>query len=362
MNTIAAWASELLAHVVAFFSAAYALMQPHHLTGDMPWWSFAVAEIANRLREMVWFVLIGIGLYAFYVRKRDERFSLVAGLKYLLPKWIYGHASFRIDMMALPFQIGLNFFVLVGLTVGATSTHDWLLHRLGPSPSRVPNGVLAVVLQVILTMEAADFSRFLWHYQGHKVPFFWAFHHGHHSAEVLHPFSVRTHPVDMLLRTLYTGGGGGLLAGALIYAVGITPSATAAAWIAGIGVFVGALAVFEHNHVRLSFGKTLDRFFYAPYMHQIHHSALLQHRDKNLGLTGGIILWDWLFGTLYRPTPDEKMVWGSTLEELGDNNPHRTLWGFFVGPLKAAVQALRGPAGESAPAAQAPSRGTAALP
>jgi sterol desaturase/sphingolipid hydroxylase (fatty acid hydroxylase superfamily) len=360
MSTTDSWANDWIAQVAAFFCAAYhVLLQPHHLTADMPLWSFAATELANRGREMVWFVLIGICLYAWNVRRPGERFSLVSGLRYLLPKSIYGHASFRIDMMALPFQIALNFFVLVGLTVGATSAYGWFLHRFGHSPLAVPDGWISVLLQVLITMEAADFCRFLWHYQGHKVPFFWAFHHGHHSAEVLHPFSVRTHPVDMILRMIYTGGGGGLLAGALMYLFAVAPSPAGTSWTAGIAVLVAALAVFEHNHVRLSFGKTLDRFFYAPCMHQIHHSALPQHQDKNLGLTGGVIFWDWLFGTLYRPTPDEKLVWGSTLQELGENNPHRTLRGFFIGPLKGAAQTLRKPASRISRNTPVPSAGTA---
>ena len=46
--------------------------------------------------------------------------------------------------------------------------------------------VQLVLLQVLFTLLGADIARFAWHYQGHKVPFFWAFHKGHHSPEVLH--------------------------------------------------------------------------------------------------------------------------------------------------------------------------------
>jgi hypothetical protein len=61
----------------------------------------------------------------------------------------------------------------------------------------------------------------------------------------------------------------------------------------------------------------------------------------NLGITGGFILWDYLFGTLYWPKPHERVVWGASLEELGPHNPHRNLKGFFYGPFVAAFRTLR---------------------
>jgi sterol desaturase/sphingolipid hydroxylase (fatty acid hydroxylase superfamily) len=64
------------------------------------------------------------------------------------------------------------------------------------------------------------------------VPFFWEFHKGHHSAEILHPFGVRTHPVDMFIRNTYLVAGGGLIGGALIYLLGMNFSVAAASYTA----------------------------------------------------------------------------------------------------------------------------------
>jgi len=235
----------------------------------------------------------------------------------------------------------VGFFGLAGVTLGPGIVQSWLLHRLGPSPLHLPQNGLTIALQVILVVLARDFGRFMWHYQGHVVPFFWEFHKGHHSAEVLHPFGVRTHPVDRFIGNTYTGAGSGLIAGGLIYGLGMSYSVTTIYYVTLLLAIFGVLEIFEHTHVRVSFGRPCNRIFYAPYMHHFHHGALPQHMNVNLGITGGLTLWDYLFGTLYWPTPQEKIVWGASLQELGDNNPHRTLEGFFWGPFVAAFGTLR---------------------
>jgi sterol desaturase/sphingolipid hydroxylase (fatty acid hydroxylase superfamily) len=319
--------------------AAFHFLQPHPAP-QKTYGVWVLSSLANIGRGYVWFLLLGMVFYAVFVRNRGERLSLRAGLKFLLPSSIYGNPSFRVDVCSLPLEMGLNMLALAALTIGAAAVQGWLLLRLGHSPITIPAGGFAVALQVVVTLLAVDFARFLWHYQGHKVPFFWAFHHGHHSAEVLHPFFVRTHPVDAIIRWGYMYGGGGLLGGTLIYLLGMQASATAAAYVAAIGTFVALLQHFEHSHVRVSFGR-LNRFFYSPYMHHIHHGALVKHHDKNLGLTGGLTLWDHLFGTLYLPHPQEEVPIGSSLEELGANNPHRNIVLFLLEPFQAAAASLR---------------------
>jgi len=319
----------------------------------------ALASLQNIAHSLAWFLLIGLGVYAVSLRRSGrpglerfdyahpihepgDRFSLAGAFHYLLPGSFYRHASFRFDVLWLPFSIVLNFFGLLGVTLGPGIVQAWLLQRFGHSPVTILHaGALATTLQVILVLIARDFGRFVWHYQGHVVPFFWEFHKGHHSAEVLHPFGVRTHPIDMFIRNTYTGVGSGLIAGTLIYLLGMSYSPAAAAYVVlGLAIFLVG-EIFEHTHVRISFGRPLNRIFYAPYLHHFHHGAGPEHRDVNLGITGGFTLWDYLFGTLYWPKPGEKVIWGASLEELGPDNPHRNLKGFFWGPFVAAFRTLR---------------------
>ncbi len=326
--------------LTAFLQAAYTFVQPQSTRG-MSLVPFALTNLENILRGYVWFIVAGLVIYAVYGRQPGERFSLIGGFKFILPSSIYRHASFKFDLLWLPFQIALSFFVFSALSIGAEAVQHWLAGRFGPSPISIPEGGIAVALQVIFILLAADFARFLWHYQGHSMPLFWAFHHGHHSAEVLHPFFVRTHPMDMLVRMAYMGALSGILGGSLIYITGMTVTGSAAAWVTGIGSAALLFQHFEHSHIRISFGKFLDRIFYAPHMHQIHHSAIVAHHDKNLGITGGLILWDYLFGTLYWRKPGEEVIYGGRLDELGENNPHRTLKGFLLNPFKVARKALK---------------------
>jgi hypothetical protein len=99
--------------------------------------------------------------------------------------------------------------------------------------------------------------------------------------------------------------------------------------------------MFEHSHVRVSYGRTLDRLFYAPYMHHFHHGAGPEHLKVSLGFTGGLILCDCLFGTLHWLRSGEKVVWGASREERGANDPHQSLWVYFVDPFVEAFRVLR---------------------
>ncbi len=150
--------------LLAFLQAAYDFMLPHH-PAHRTLLSSAANNVANIGRGYVWFVLFGFLVYVLSVHKRGDSFSMKAGLKYLLPESIYTHASFKIDLLVLPFQILLGFFVLSALTLGSGTVQSWLLQKFGHSPLVIPDGGFAVALQVVVILLAADFARFMWHYQ-----------------------------------------------------------------------------------------------------------------------------------------------------------------------------------------------------
>jgi sterol desaturase/sphingolipid hydroxylase (fatty acid hydroxylase superfamily) len=306
-------------------------------------WYFVVGMIAYWL-TVRWFGKSGVNRFTYALPIEEpgqKQGSFWSPLKYLVPKSFVTHPSFKIDLMWMPFGWVLSFLGLFAITLGTGTVAGWLTQKLGPSLLAIPDGALSITLQVVIILLGRDLGRFAWHYQGHAVPFFWEFHKGHHSAEVLHPFGVRTHPIDMIVRNTYMGAGGGLIAGTAIYLLGLNFSLTAASYAATVLAVFQVAENFEHSHISISFGKTLDRFFYAPYMHHFHHGALERHYNKNLGIVGGLTLWDYLCGTLYRPTQGELIVWGASMDELGEKNPHRTLWGFFWTPFVEAFKTLR---------------------
>ena len=194
--------------------------------------------IEGYVQIFIWYTLLGWALYAVSVttmRKRGgarfsysvpidppgDKVSLLGGLKYVLPRAIYTHPSFKIDMLWTPFATVLRLAGVLTVTLGAGVVQGWLYRKAGPSVLTIPEGYLAIGLQVVLLLLARDFTRYMWHYQAHSVRFFWEFHKVHHSAEVLHPFGVRTHPVDLFLRNSYIGVGGALLAGSAMYLLGM---------------------------------------------------------------------------------------------------------------------------------------------
>ena len=311
------------------------------------------------VRVLIWYVLAATALYlatiAIHGKTSGHRFrfalnlndpgnirTFMGGLRYLFPRAIYTHPSFRIDLAWFPINVALRLTGIFGIVLGAATVQRWLTANVGTLwVMPIPDGLFAVAAQVLIMLLARDFARFVWHYQSHTVAFFWEFHKVHHSAEVLHPFGVRTHPFDLFIRNTYIGVGGGLIAGTLIYVLGMeysSPTTIAFFYAVGIWKLVEHL---EHSHVCFSFGGMLGKIFYSPYLHLFHHSAAPEHRCVNLGLAGGLTLWDRLFGTLYIPQDGEHLVWGASSEELGEHNPHRTLWQLFWTPFVAAFRTLR---------------------
>jgi len=67
-----------------------------------------------------------------------------------------------------------------------------------------------------------------------------------------------------------------------------------------------------HSDTGWSFGP-LGRIFVSPSFHEVHHSSLEPHLDKNYG--GVLSIWDRLFGTL-TPRGDQELVYGLVAERL----------------------------------------------
>jgi sterol desaturase/sphingolipid hydroxylase (fatty acid hydroxylase superfamily) len=359
MSIVNRWATGVVAHLASVSHEAFAVafLALHHPANSA---QLLLSIVESLSRRTLWFLVAGLVVYTFSIVRKSGRpslakfsysvpieepgdhFSLRRGLSYLLPKSFYSHWSFWLDMKWAPFNLAQIFLHLGGLTLGVGAVQLWLLHHFGHSRISVADSESAALLEAVIILLASDFGHYMWHFQAHKVPFFWEFHKPHHAIEVLHPFGVRNHPIDMVLRGTYMGVGGGIIAGTLIYLLGMRFNITAAAYVAGWYGVLGVFSLFEHTHVRMSYGKTLSRLFFAPYMHHFHHGAGSEHQNVNLGFTGGLLLWDYLFGTLYWPKAGEKVVWGASLEELGANNPYQSLWVFITRPCVEAFRVLLG--------------------
>jgi sterol desaturase/sphingolipid hydroxylase (fatty acid hydroxylase superfamily) len=199
-----------------------------------------------------------------------------------------------------------------------------------------------MALLTLVFAAVADFSTYLVHRLHHENPVLWPFHAVHHSAEVLTPVTLyRKHPVYDVL--------GGLLRATL---VGITTGIVVYAFFGKVGVLAlgGANLVYcafnfvgsnlRHSHIWFGYGPVLERIFISPAQHQVHHSRLPVHHDKNYGEI--FALWDWMFGTLYLPRGEEKFEIG--LADAAGNplpQPHASLRSALLEPFVSSGRALR---------------------
>ena len=159
-------------------------------------------------------------------------------------------------------------------------------------------------IYAVVVLLAFDFLGFYLHYLYHKIGWLWELHKVHHSAEVLTPFTLaRFHPLQIFIGTSALTVVVAVHSGSAMYFYDDAILTWTVGAVVSWTVINGALNQFYHSHVWLSYGP-LNRILYSPAHHRIHHSALPQHRDKNLG--GLITFWDVLFGTHYLPKDTER--------------------------------------------------------
>lgn len=256
-------------------------------------------------------------------------FLLALAVLWLQHRQLHRHATFRQHLLATVLapkhwfnrSSGVDVLCLLGnsalraaIVVPLLGTHlalalvvaRSLQSQLGNAPELAMSwlGIAALYTLVFFVLE--DFSRFLLHFSMHKSRFLWRFHRLHHSATSLTPLTLfRAHPVEM---ALYYGRGlivFGMVSGVFIYLFGGRLSGLQILGVDALGFAFNMMgANLRHSQVWLSFGR-FERWFISPAQHQIHHSAALEHRDRNFGTC--LALWDRLFAsdlrTQHTPQP-----------------------------------------------------------
>jgi len=169
-------------------------------------------------------------------------------------------------------------------------------------------GFPGAFLTGILLFLYLDLCSFVRHYITHKVKWLWYFHMTHHMATSLSPLTkTREHPLyhifNMSLRIILAFPG-------TLFIFSLIGSNQESS---DLIVLVLALIFFQFNlHLRhspfpISYGF-LDKVLMSPYMHQVHHSKLEKHWDKNFGVA--LSIWDRMAGTLYIPAKGESLEFG----------------------------------------------------
>jgi sterol desaturase/sphingolipid hydroxylase (fatty acid hydroxylase superfamily) len=135
-----------------------------------------------------------------------------------------------------------------------------------------------------------DLFRYSIHRLQHKVPFLWAMHSFHHSANAL---TLVTGARHFWLEKLIFGGFLPLFQ--ILFTV---PEDM----VTIIGLFYFLPDGCAHLNVRFSMGRLIT-VLNSPQWHRIHHSVQPEHFDKNFA--AAFPLWDFVFGTACIPKPDE---------------------------------------------------------
>ncbi|WP_165982176.1 sterol desaturase family protein [Dankookia rubra] len=192
---------------------------------------------------------------------------------------------------------------VVGNIALAIAVHAGLTQLLGERPAGEMSG-LAWATMLLLLIIVEDFMTFFGHYLLHAYASLWELHKTHHSAEFLVPLTNRRlHPLQTIFEQVCTATAVGVAAGVLAYAFALP---LAEFFVAKVDAYyiVNALSFhhLRHSHVRLSYGW-LERYLLSPAQHQLHHSCLREHWDKNFGLL--FSCWDRLFGTIAYSRPGD---------------------------------------------------------
>ena len=262
-------------------------------------------------------LLLATGCWV-YQRRHDPALARGGIIAFLFPRQVWLHRSALLDykfvlvdkilLVALIAAAALLFFP------GASAAIvDEVVKEVGEDVAASAGLLVAYTAALLL---AEDFLRYWAHRLMHASPLLWQFHKVHHSPEVLVPFSqMRTHPVNGLVNLLRSGLAIGLVTGAFLL---VFPSQLNAITILGINagrfLFDATGSHLRHSHVWLSWGPALSRVLISPAQHQIHHSRLSRHWNRNYG--SQFALWDWMFGTLYIPRRRERLVFGIDPEEM----------------------------------------------
>ncbi len=219
-------------------------------------------------------------------------------------KKVWSHPSSRLDIQIFLFN---NFFRFLALSLFSgllISSYELSLKALSflnlffgsEFQGLSQNSFVQKLSFTALSFTLLDFFRFIQHYCMHKVPFLWRYHRVHHSAEVLTPLTLtRIHPIEMFIGLFRSTLAVSLSTALFIYLFRVPVHGLE---IVGVNLFGFAFNVLgsniRHSHFWLSFGS-LEHIFMSPAQHQIHHSSLLKHRDKNFGIA--FSFWDKLFGS-----------------------------------------------------------------
>jgi len=228
-------------------------------------------------------------------------------------------AAIRTEWMLVAFMATIGIFVQIVLFVAfgraATATGGPLLYL-------EPQSVLGSMALVVVYALYIDCAKYWMHRLSHTIPLLWTMHSFHHSAERLtvatgarHYWAEKIFLAPLLFLTL------------MLFQV---PEHIMSIAVLLMNVPDG----LQHLNYKIAWHRA-GIWINTPHWHRIHHSVEPKHYDKNFSSAFPIM--DVIFGTAYRPAPDEYPETGLIPRE----NPQ--LWEGIIWPFRGWLGSRREP-------------------
>jgi sterol desaturase/sphingolipid hydroxylase (fatty acid hydroxylase superfamily) len=300
-----------------------------------------VIDTAGRFLWVGLLAALALTAYVYLTNRRNVAETGGHGfLGFCFPRRIWRHPSTLVNL-----KVGFVNSVLIGGTLNVTWRFNAALvtagvtavltATFGPGPQDMAWGPVSILLMAVALSLTDDLGYYLFHRASHVLPPLWAIHKLHHSAEVLSPLTTaRVHPLERAILGPFRAVTSGLLMGPVLYFyAGEVGPVTVLGLQFSAFLFHSLGHVLHHSHVRLYFGPHVGQVIVSPLQHQIHHSSLPQHLDRNFAEHWAI--WDRLFGTLRLPQDrDELLKFGLAGEAA---QPHPTLLRAYLVPVAEAA-------------------------
>ncbi len=153
---------------------------------------------------------------------------------------------------------------------------------------------LPIVVQVVIFLVVHDLYIYWFHRWQHHSGVLWRTHEAHHSAtEVDWLSGSRSHSLEIMINQTIEFAPIVLLASP---EVAIIKGCIDAVW----GMYI-------HSNINVKSGP-LQYLINGPEMHRWHHATDEEAHNKNFSTK--IAVWDWLFGTAYRPLDKKPRGYG----------------------------------------------------
>lgn len=269
-------------------------LRPSHLLADPAGGVMVVVDsIARNVAAEAWFygqmaAALALGLAIDLIRRRD-----LAGR--------YGAKSVRVDLVYGLVELTHLVQFAVILPVGLAFTRG--LQAWAPGLRVEALAALPVAAQLLILFVFTDFCVYWWHRLQHESRIVWQFHKTHHSQVHLNVLTTfRATVIDRIVA----------------FAVLAVPAAMMQV-DASLPVAIFALLQFHQLIIHSDSGwrlGPLDRVFVSPSFHEVHHSSLAPHIDRNYG--GVLSIWDHLFGT-WAPRGEQPLQYGLVAERLPES-------------------------------------------